>query len=487
MSVGDTLMVDIASGFYNESVRVPVGWPSEQLACAICPGAVKLILKGHYVDYISGNFVATSPVTGTRNNVSALRNPVLESIVQQVPGRAAIDIEEGTDVEVYGLLLRTTTGQAITFDADRDPVYGCNVQFPFFQPQGSPNPNFRIPSVIKIKHNIVEAGGISASNSEGEGFISIQHNTGTNGGCANKTASTVVHDNVIRNVFGVNIATTPDFSIGLYLENVTNEVKVTYNYFQGNNSFLPAGNNQNTMSEGIVLFGVRGTKSMPAWIYKNRVQSTRFSGITVESDEDVITGEGFTSRWINVKMNSIENCNSANATSAGGVEVTMNLDNSVNASLRNLNVMVDNNVLMGNWNAGIVYNGAAAFDTDRRFTANHNIFMANRNPNTQDASFPLRNGVGAGILHNNNDPFALTPLTSPVDAGGNWWGSKDGPNHLDQSDSPLGGAPPFGAPYNFAPGNQEVRFPGNQTNILSVYYSPWLKGYGTDGDRKSVV
>lgn len=427
---GDTLLLDIASGFYNQNVDVPIGWPSQQLACAVSPGAVKLVLKGPYVTYNGIRFIPTSPV-------GSLRDPLLEAELQQVSGAAGIQIGEGTDVEIMGLRIRNTNNQAIRFNSDDNPGYTCTVQFPAFSPFN------RNSSKIRIRHNIIETVGTTFGNTAEDGIVGITNNSG----------ETIIEDNFVRNVVGNDLATMPMLSAGIVLQNLTGTVRVQGNAVQGANANRA---NVSTMTVGISLFGCRGTLSNPIIVRKNRVANTLMSGIEVVSD-DVLDAannvvETLTSRWIDVIHNSLAGNNVNNLPQFGGVEVEINAD--LAGNLANSEINVNNNVFNANRMSGIVYNGDTPFNL-RNFRAIHNIFIGN---------------LSAGIRNNNVDIF--NPTISQIDGGGNWWGDWRGPNHLNAGGAPMN--------HNAAPGNQEIRV-DNPVQELSVFYSPWLRGAGANG------
>jgi hypothetical protein len=452
---GDTLILDIATGFYNQNVVVPTGWPSQQLSCAVCPGGVKLVLKGPYVTYNGVRFVPTSPVTATN-----LRDPNVEAEIQQVSGAAGITIGEGVDIEILGLRIRNTNNQAIRYDGDdADQTYTCTVQFPDFVPA---DPNRRYPSRIRIRHNIIETVGTTFGNTADDGIVGIYNNVDrATGGCQIQRAETFIEDNLVRNVVGNDLATRPLLSAGLVLENVDGTVSIQGNAILGanaNRAGLP------TMTVGIRLFGVRGTRNNRAIVRKNLVSSTIQSGIQILSDDIVDASnnpiETLTSRWIDVVFNSLAGNNTSEDLNFGGVEVNISSDR---ADLPNAEINVNNNVFNANNVSGLVYTGDTPFDL-RNFRAIHNIFIGNR----------IGNSPAAGIRNNNADLFA--PQISRVDAGGNWWGDERGPHHLA-----AGGLVPLDS-YNSAPGNQELRFE-NQVQELSIFYSPWLRGNGPNGTQ----
>lgn len=491
---GDTLIIDIGSGFYNENVVVSAGWPSQTptLACAITPGSVKLVLKGPYVTYNGVNFIPTSPV-------GSMRNPANEAQIQQVSGGPGIQIGELSDVEIMGLTIRNTNDQAIGFDADENPSFICDAQFPTLL-----QPGVRYPAKIKIKHNIIETVGTTSGNVGNAGIVGIANNDRsvmvptTINQITTMWFNPVVYfyDNVVRDVVGGNLADNTPQRIGLYLRNVnvgtstdntTGQVKIHCNYFGGKNMNY-SGGGIDTMSTGIYMYGTRGRVEANGdtnwvYVYQNRVENTTNSAMVVRSD---IFGapagnETLTSRWVMIRKNSIYRANTTNsgfgnnaqAGDRGGIEVAMNADD---ATLPNANVRIEYNVIKEAMNAGVVYHGTTAWDL-RRFSATHNIF-------DDIMGAPSRGGgVGAGIAHINPGAFLGNPnpvfAISRLDAGGNWWGSNAGPDHDTPTQSLPAGITSL--EYNRAAGNARVvNHPetGAGATLINhytnVWYSPWL-------------
>jgi hypothetical protein len=482
---GDDYMIDVGPGIYFD-VRIPVGWPSAQSACAISPGAVTLVLKGPAVNYTllpldNIRYTPVSPICGNRVVTD-------EAIIRQVSGRAAIEIGEGTDVEVRGFTVRNFNNQAIFFDSDQDdPGYICASNFPDF------NPAARNSSRIVIRHNIIETGGTTTGNSVDDGIVGIYNGTfnGEDDMVFNYRTNDGIfdfHDNLVRDIIGIVSPTTVFPSVGLNLENCMGDVRIWTNLFQGRN----ANTSTNTMTNAVRLFGckgiVRANDTLEVWVRKNRIENTSLSGINVVSENipGIVPATPLTTRFVYIANNSILNCNSSNNAIRGGIEVDMNVDVLV-PGRENTHVQIWSNVIRGCRQSAIVYNGFAIFPSiggvpgipSRRFAATHNIFIDNN----------IGAARGAGIRMNNYD-LTNNALSSTVDAAGNWWGDNRGPYHLDNSGMALDynrdPRHPMGrlgvGSIDYPAGNQQVRTDGtNAVTQNAVFYSPWLAGTGNMG------
>lgn len=450
----DTLVVYVAAGFYNENVNIPDGWPSMQLSCSVGPGRAKLIISGPKAPFIpqQGRFSAVSPVTTFRNIISE------EAVVQQASGLApAFRIGEGTDVEIVGLTIRNANDQAIAYNADRQTPFTCANFLPGFDPA-----TMCIPSVIKIKHNIIETVGTSTGNAGDEGIVGVKNNSGVNP-VNGKRASFIFMDNLVRNVAGAEIGNLGSRRAALYLQNATDTVQVSYNRFVGNSATIyPSG--IRPMSNAIFLWGCRGTEENQITVYKNRIEDSDYSGIRVLSADTVETCDvgnlgnvkSLTSRWLNISYNSITGANASNLDAFGGIEIDMFAD-IPNTSLENRWIYVRNNTIEKSNKNAIVFNGDDVF-SKRQFFVNHNIFIDNMDGGSR----------GYGIRNNTFDPFNPTAV-SHVEAGGNWYGSNSGADHVQVVATPTS--------YNIAAGNQKVGS-FSDANDVSIYYSPWLAGSG---------
>lgn len=454
----DTLVVYVAAGFYNENVNIPDGWPSMQLSCSVGPGKAKLIISGPKASFIpqQGRFNAVSPVTTFNRNIISE-----EAVVQQASGLApAFRIGEGTDVEIVGLTIRNANDQAIAYNADRQTPFTCANFLPGFDPSTQ-----CIPSVIKIKHNIIETVGTTTGNAGDEGIVGVKNNHGINP-VNGKHASFIFMDNLVRNVAGATIGNLGSRRAALYLQNATDTVQISMNRFVGNSATIyPSG--IRPMSNAVFLWGCRGTKENQITVYKNRIEDSDYSGIRILSADTVETCDpatlgarvSLTSRWINVSYNSITKANASKGTVYGGIEVDMYAD-LPNTTLENRWIYLNNNVIeKSNMNA-IVFNGDHTFPK-RQFFANHNIFIDNMDGGSR----------GYAIKNNTFDPFDPTAV-SIVEAAGNWYGGNLGADHIQVVATPI--------PYNTAPAHHKVGS-FSDANDVSIYYSPWLAGNGTNG------
>ena len=487
---GDTLIVNVLAGFYNENVNIPDGWPSMQLSCSVAPGRAKLIIKGPNATYINGRFQGVSPVTNMSGRVANG-----EAIVQQASNsEPAFRIGEGTDVEIFGLTINNANHQAISFDAAGQKPYLCQNFIGQFRPfEGC------IPASIKIRHNIFQTSGTQTGNAgdledpnnpasrriNGEGIVGIKNNRGVNP-VNGKRAAFVFEDNIMRNLAGwlnPNDPTDDPLSfrrVGVFVQNSEDTVRIMNNRFEGNSqTLLPGGGRP--MSNAVTLFGVRGTSAQHIMVQRNRIENTDHSGIRIigadtlkACDQAGCFGNGIlgtsihlTNRWINTSWNSITKTNAVNSQNFGGIEVTLmkaeagTPDPDGDATCRNEWLFQTENVFDAcNINA-IVYNGDHTY-RKRSFFATRNIFKG-----TVSGGAP-----GRGVFNNIRDINLFDPReVTVVEATGNWWGDNRGADHK----TIVSGT----SNYNVAPGNQIVSNGFNSD--LGVYYSPWLAGYGTNG------
>jgi len=491
---GDTLIVNVAPGFYNENVDVPDGWPSMQLSCSVAPGRAKLIIKGPNALYINGRFQGVSPVTNMAGRVVNQ-----EALVQQASaGRPAFRIGEGTDVEIFGLTINNANHQAIVFDAGTKKPYLCQNFANQFAPQFD-----CVPASIKLRHNIFQTSGTQTGNAGGdfdvngnfdrtlggEGIVGIKNNKGVNP-VNGKRATFIFEDNLVRNIAGYDDPNDPNDDplslrrVGVFIQNSEDTVRIMNNRFEGNSqTLLPGGGRP--LANAIMLFGVRGTSAQHIIVQKNRIEDTYHSGIRILSADTLEACAGLpdcfrpndfpnkqlglpvhlTNRWVNVSFNSISKTNAANANTFGGVELTFanpepgTPDPDGDVTCRNEWLFQTDNVFDACKVNAIVYNGGRTY-RKRSFFANRNIFNKT----------VLGGGPGRGVFNNFQDPTLLNPddLTV-VEATGNWWGDNRGADHVVVGNSD----------YNSAPGNQ-IATHGFISDV-GIYYSPWLAGYGTNG------